>query len=284
MSDDLKHIGVSGERFASKYFKRLEDVIAARSAAIKSIHRGDLGDSREKILVDVLNDHLPLISRAHQGGAILDCLDTITSQIDVVVYSNWMPLLRQSGKPIFLASGCHAAIEVKSRLDAKSLDGFIRASGAIKKLLKFQTNDLTLDGVFPSSNTAHSICTGIFAYNTSLTEDAIFKILKRFKDQENKYFPDFICVNGSFCLKRERVEDASAFYPGKDSQVRTLDERRRQILFGFDRTPFVTMLETILNYTSYIGPLERQLSTYTREWSKLRDNSQFNHSHVRNHM
>src|SRR4051812_13715346 len=169
------------KRFVHSYFTQLEGVLAAKSVAIVSSHRGDRGDSRESILVECLNDHLPLIARAHKGGAILDVRDELSSQVDIVVYSNWAPLMKQTGKSLFLSSGCYAAIEVKSILTTETVREAFAFSRQVKSMLKFLGTPSD-GGLLLMGDTAASICTGIFAYKSVITPEKVTSLIRSFDD------------------------------------------------------------------------------------------------------
>lgn len=254
-------------RFARQYFKSVEPVLSARSESIKTAHKGDRGDSREKILVEALNDHLPMIARAHQGGAVLDYKDRLSPQVDVIIYLSWSPLLKQSGKSIFLASGCYAAIEVKFSLTKENLRDCFKKSNDLKMFRKFILS-LEQHGVYPADLTAESICTGIFAYNSNLKPSKVFEVISEFdkKGFPNSRMPDFICVNGVGCWRRHRVEDIAAFHASRSSRksgkAKSLKERRREVIYSFDNLAFGRMLETILNYVAYVGPVRSHLNLF----------------------
>src|SRR5689334_1731188 len=98
-------MGLDKPRFVAEYFKDIESVLAAHHALTPRQHAGDKGEDRESFLVTVLNNHLPVIARAHRGGTVIDSLENRSKQADIVVYSSWSPLLGQQEKPVFLAEG-----------------------------------------------------------------------------------------------------------------------------------------------------------------------------------
>jgi hypothetical protein len=252
-------------RFAREYFMELDRVLAARSAVVKSRHKGDTGDSRERILIEMLNDHLPIISRAHQGGAILDYRDNLSAQTDIIIYSNWSPLLKQSGKPIFLAPGCYAAIEVKSVVTQEVLIKYFEESRNLQQMRKFVMS-LDEHGVYPPVKSSKKICTGIFGYESRIKTSSVFELFRRMEKAgwENIDMPDFICINGTGCWTRLRSEDTAAFY-STDGKT-TLEQAKQQIKYVVDDMAFGKMLETILGYVSYVGPVRNFLSLYVNHF------------------
>jgi hypothetical protein len=248
-----------------KYFKALEQSLAASAAVPVSIHKGDKGEDRERLLVNVLNDHLPKIATAHRGGAVLDCRDILSGQTDVVVYSNWAPLLQQHGKPIFLADGTFAAIEVKSLLTVQNLKQALQAATNIKNLYKFHMG-LEMHGVFPASHTAHTICTGIFAFKSLVQPEVILKTLfdHHKSGVANHAMIDFVCVNAECCIYRHRTEDIHSFLSvGTDDRTgQTTSKRKKECIYHTSPNSLASMLDVLLNYVSYIGPLHRPLEHY----------------------
>lgn len=261
------------DRFVTAYFRKIEAVLAAKSNAIHSTHKGDRGDSREDILLEVLNDHLPLIVRAHKGGAIIDVKDQLSSQIDIIVYSNWAPLLKQSGKPLFLSSGCHAAIEVKSTLTSDVVREFFATSRRLKSMRKFLFPIDEIE-IFPKSRTANSLCTGLFAFQSSVTPKKVLELIQSFEKEKfpSVAMPDFICINSEGCWQRWRTEDDNVFAWDPRTPESTPEDLRRQAAYSFmDYNTLPIMLETILDYCSYIGPLRESLSMYVHDWSRGTD-------------
>lgn len=260
-----RFVSLTADRFVTKYFKALERSLAARAAVPGSAHRGDQGEDRERLVVNFLNDHLPKIATAHRGGAVLDSRDVLSAQTDVVVYSNWSPLLQQQGKPIFLAEGTFAAIKVKSLLTAQNLKQALQAATHIKNLLKFHMG-LEMHGVFPASQTAHTICTGIFAFNSLVKPDAIRKLLfdHHKSGVANTAMIDFVCVNAAYCIYRHRTEDIHSFFTiGSGGRTRqSTSERKKECIYATSLNPLASTLDVLLDYISYIGPLRKSLLPY----------------------
>ena len=261
---------MSDERILVKYFSDLESVIAAHYALAPSRHASDKGEDREEFLLSVLNNHLPPFARAYRGGVILDVRDRCSSQVDLVVYSSWSPILNQNKKPIFLAQGVFAAIEVKSVLTAAGLREALEASVQIKMLRKFQLP--AESGTISFRKTTSSICTGLFAYTSQIKDpEVIFAALKHFHTSGigNRNMIDFVTVNRKFSLCRDRTEDVDGLY---SPTGKTLDQLRTECRYHLTTNAFGPMLATLLSYVSYIGPFWQGLEAYLYHWSQGTDN------------
>lgn len=247
-------------RWLWDYFDRLERLIAAQYSLSPSRHKSDKGEDREDFLVRVFNNHLPAIARAYRGGVILDNWDNMSSQTDIVVYSVFSPMIHHNKKPVFLAEGAFAAVEVKSVLDTKALISAFEWSTRIKHLEKLSVS--TRGKVIGVADTVPSICTGLFAYTSRISKPAT--IIKRALAYHKQGTPnykmiDFICVNGEFCICRERTESVAAIYSPKGT---TLEEYQRECKFEVSSVSVGRMFSLIAEYISYIGPIPSDLTDY----------------------
>lgn len=92
----------------------------ARVAGVFS-HRSTIGAAREFLVNRILRSILPSTIKVGHGQ-ILDASDSLSPEIDVVVYDARFPLIRVSDtSSVFLAESVVATIEVKSVLDRASL-------------------------------------------------------------------------------------------------------------------------------------------------------------------
>jgi hypothetical protein len=202
----------------------------------------------------VLNNHLPAAVRAYRGGAIIDVNDRLSHQVDLVVYSPWSPVLRQNKKPLFLAEGVYAAIEVKSVLTTDSLVQALRASARLKRLHRIQ---------FRQASIARStFCTGIFAYTSRIRKpERVAEILQAFHQSgaANTTMLDFVAVNGEYCFDRfpSELTEAYAHYKRDGTkEEKSLDEVRRMLQYRCSPHAVATMLSKILEYvapSSHLG-------------------------------
>lgn len=240
-------------RFVTKYFLSLENILANNVRIKSTLNPSDKGENAEELLLDVLNNHLPNAARAYRGGIILDCNDRQSNQVDIAVYSNWSPLLHQNKKPVFLAEGTYAAIEVKSTLTKKSLIAYLHSSAKIKRLRKFLISETA--PLISSSPTSKSICTGIFAYSSRIKKPkTIHKILMDYQKigVKNTEMPDFICINGQFCFQRLRTEDVVAYSEsGLSKENKTLKDFQEECRYVCLSDSLAMMFDMILNYVSY---------------------------------
>ena len=200
-------------RFVTKYFLDLEKLLSTDVRVQSTVNPSDKGENAEELLLGVLNNHLPNAARAYRGGTILDCNDKQSNQVDIAVYSTWSPLLHQNKKPVFLAEGTYAAIEVKSTLTKKSLLAYLQSSTKIKRLRKFLVSEAA--PLISSSAASKSICTGIFAYSSRIKKpETVHRTLMDYQKTgvKNTEMPDFVCINGQFCFQRHRTEDVAAYF------------------------------------------------------------------------
>ena len=203
------------------------------------------------------------MARAYRGGIVLDCNDVTSGQSDVVIYSQWSPILRQQRKPIFLAEGTYAVIEVKSLLTTSNLRDAIVASAHLKSLRTFLLPEES--GIIGFSATANSICTGVFAYRSRIKPERVRDVLidMHASGLENGQMPDFVCVNGQYYFHRFRNEDVSAYAAmGGGAKSKSLDEVRRECRYHCSPSAFGMMFSTILSYVSYLGPIQHWFDSY----------------------
>jgi hypothetical protein len=256
---------VGPKRFVADYLGSIEAVLAAQYAVSRAPHRGDRGEDREEFLVGVLNNLLPQATRAFRGGTILDVGDRKSDQTDIVIYSIWTPLLRHTKKPVFLAEGTYAAVEVKSVLDGSTLTEALRGATKIKKLRKFTRGEIADMGMKGRYHPTFSICSGIFAYTSKLKPKGIHDRLMEYHRSgvPNTEMVDFVCVNQQYCFHRLRTEHSSAAYAEfGPAPARTLEEFQRECRYVCAVVPLGTALSTILNYVSNIRPPMNSFQKY----------------------
>ena len=254
-------------RVLAKYFKDLEQVIAAGYGLAPSRHSVDKGEDREEFLLSVLNNHLPQISRAYRGGMVLDCNDECSGQTDIVIYSQWSPIMHQNRKPLFLAEGTYAAIEVKSVLTSTHLKDALQASARFKRMKKCLFPKES--GIISFSQTSTSVCTGLFAYTSRMKPEKVRDaLLSHYKaGTVNREMIDFVCVNGQYCFRRLRSEDiAMAVSFGPEGEIKKpLGEYQRECRYVYSPHSFGIMFSTILSYISYVGPVQQWFDTYLHD-------------------
>jgi hypothetical protein len=245
----LMQVGVSGEvRVLAKYFTESEQILDSQYALNSSDNSSDKGENREEFLLNFLNNNLPKVAVACRGGMIIDQWDRKSSQTDIVVYSSFAPLLRNNKKPLFLAEGAFAAIEVKSLLTSSILSSVLNWSSRLKCLEKNENNTLRI------ARTSESICTGVFAYASNIDDPT--KIIEMLREHRvataapNTRMIDFICVNKKFCIVRHRTEDVtSSLRNGKDITKAT----KKKAVYHVYTNAVGFMMSRIVDSVSYVG-------------------------------
>lgn len=245
-------ITVGPKRFVAEYLASVEKVVAAQYSVSRAPHRGDRGEDREEFLLGVLNNLLPQATKAFRGGMILDVGDRKSNQTDIVIYSVWAPLLRHTKKPVFLAEGTFAAIEVKSILDGATLTDALHASTKVKQLRKFTRGEISDLGMTDKYHPSFTICTGIFAYSSKLKPEGVHDCLMEYfrSGTPNTEMIDFVCVNQKYCYHRLRTEHSPAAISGP----MTLEEFQRDCRYLCSPLALGTAISTILSYVSNIRP------------------------------
>jgi len=105
-----------------EYFRLIAEELQTqyeRSGTVS--HRPDIGDNREKYLIQFLNNHLPDSLRAIQGGIIIDPHSTMSDQIDIIIKSDMFPKFNANEKTFIIADSVAAVISVKSNLKKDTL-------------------------------------------------------------------------------------------------------------------------------------------------------------------
>lgn len=234
-------------RTVTRYFESLEDVLHSQFLVHTSENSSDKGENREEILVRLLNETLPSIAVAHRGGIILDRWDEKSTQTDIVVYSSFAPLLHHNRKPLFLADGTFAAIEVKSFLDRESLLSAMEWSKKVKSLEKGIRRGMAF------GPTSEKICTGLFAFSSKWkTPKTIFEILHQYRKRKtpNTQMLDFICINRMFCICRALNEYTSDVASPDNISVEKFREKATYMAL---ENALGSMMARILEYLSCFG-------------------------------
>jgi hypothetical protein len=257
---------IGPKRFVTSYLATVESVLASQSAVSQAPHRGDRGEDREEFLVLALNNLLPQAARAFRGGTILDLGDRKSDQTDIVIYSVWSPLLRHTKKPVFLAEGTYAAIEVKSRLDRAALRAALLGSTKIKRLRKFHRGEIRDMGLKAENHPTFQICTGIYAYASMLEPEALHDHLIAYHKSgvANQDMIDFVCVNGQYCFHRLRNEHSVSAYSGIGTGIaaKTLEQFQAKCIYLCSPIALGTALATILEFVSNIRPSQHNFGKY----------------------
>jgi hypothetical protein len=119
-------------------FERAARKLRADFAELANVpHKGEKGAAAEKLVRRFLNAHLPRRFAA-EGGFVIDRADSVSKQMDVVVYDAFnCPVYRaDEDAGIFPSDNVAAVVEVKSRLDADRLQEAVDNIAAAKRLKK----------------------------------------------------------------------------------------------------------------------------------------------------
>jgi hypothetical protein len=247
------------ERVAGQYFKGVERLLASRYGLIGSSHPSDKGESREALLVEVLNNHLPHTARAYRGGQVLFVTDQRSAQTDVVIYSAYAPRLAQHEKPMFLAEGVYVAVEVRSVLNLDMLPAFVRWSHQIKsapRAVRLRDGSV-IEKPAP-------IATGLFAYTTKARsmETLAQRLAKACTAPKilPEDRPDFICINGEMTLfVVSEYEDLNEFQIEPDFVAKRSSAIGRVI--GY-RESFATLIASMAAHVQPDKDIDLSLTRY----------------------
>lgn len=166
----------SAQDILKNWFDQLEKVLTEEARLAGFLGHGTMiGNAREFFVKRVLKTVLP--PAYHIGsGRIIGSNGATSKQIDVIVYDPMFPVLEpEVGQGIYLAEGVVAAIEVKSRLDGKTLIAALDNCYSFTQInhsmvtQQFRKEDRRLVAIGPSTNRFLG-CAYIFSFTSSLTE------------------------------------------------------------------------------------------------------------------
>jgi hypothetical protein len=126
------------ERIISHFQTESETIASLARGKIIYANDSDKGTSREDILLDFIDRHLPNRFKIIKGGLIFDSRGNESNQIDLII-TNDLTLQfsefagHRFGKSFNCLEGCIAVISVKSRLDK---------DGIIDSLKKYKFNPI----------------------------------------------------------------------------------------------------------------------------------------------
>jgi len=192
-------------KFLSDYFKNQANIVDCkyRASGITIKQPTDIGENREYILLEFLNDHLPYRSKASRGGKIIDKDNAEGSnQIDLIIYADNVPTFRSLEKTLYMVEGVYVAIEVKTELTRQDIQGTEKKKSIIENCLSVKNltknwgaGSLRVDSGEPSPKVLY----GVFAYESSLSPtDLIREINNKYQNKsitDSRFKIDFICIN-----------------------------------------------------------------------------------------
>jgi hypothetical protein len=167
-------------------------------------HSGDVGDSREKAVIDYLKKVM-----AHkygfQSGEVFDEEDNTSGQVDIIIYDNLFSTVFTDGTDKILApvESTYGVVSVKSKMGTKELDHAIEGILKYDSLRRPKSKEgmcyIMPDFAFASSNSIRFPTTSqqnincIFAFDTTVAEATI---IQRIKESN---LVDLLVVPGKFC-------------------------------------------------------------------------------------
>ncbi|EMY6776870.1 TPA: DUF6602 domain-containing protein [Vibrio alginolyticus] len=107
----------------NNWAKAIEALLKSSFSVSSSIanHSAILGDARESFIRSILKSFLPS-NLVIGSGQIIDSEQSLSKQIDIIIYRDDFPILRTLGtNDVYLVEGVLATIEVKSRLNKETL-------------------------------------------------------------------------------------------------------------------------------------------------------------------
>lgn len=128
-------------RKLNDYFQNVADVLDKKKKISEVFpNTSDSGQTREGILRQFLEDHVPHRCKVLQGGFVFDSNDNESSQIDVIIHNDlslqFNTLRELSQKSFVTIEGCYAVISVKTNLDKQQLENSLEGFSTIPKTPK----------------------------------------------------------------------------------------------------------------------------------------------------
>ena len=170
----------------SKYSDTITELSKLLVAQYEGIfeHRGNKGDSREKILIEYLERVFPY-QYGFSKGEVFDCNGDNTGEVDVIIYDRLRSVIFRDSSEKILApvESTYGIIEVKSNLTTGELDKSIEKLKKYNALMRREAQDnevqfspdITFKGLgginlSKSSNQRINI---IFAYQTDIAQKTL---------------------------------------------------------------------------------------------------------------
>lgn len=166
-------------------------------------HWGEDGRFKEIILTDILKKHLP--ENVSIGTGFVVDNDNITSQIDIIIYDNTLPVMfKNNDFVIVTAESVVAIIEVKSKLTTDKAKEAIRKADNNAKIICKNLNRRLMArctiGRNPIRSYNKNIFNGIFAFECEseavFDNEGVKNLLKQSKGRVN-----YICFDKDYFLK-----------------------------------------------------------------------------------
>jgi len=230
-------------------------------------HCGNIGDTREKAVIDYLRRVMPQ-RYGFKSGEVFDEADTTSGQIDVIVFDNLFSAVFTDGTDKVLApvESTYGVISVKSQMGTKELDNAIEGVKQYDSLRRPQPQKgvahLLPDFALFSSDTIQFNGTGqknincIFAFDTTVAQSTIIERMKKADCL------DLLVVPGKFCaVGRQRPEMTLSLGDRKMSYFIVDSEKAVSL--------FVILLQVYLSGNHLIGRDVTNLAKWIVQTGKL---------------
>ena len=192
-------------RILNKYFQSVADVLDGKKKISEVFpNTTDSGQTREGILRQFLEDHLPHRCKVVQGGFIFDSDDHESTQMDLIIHNDlalqFNTLRELSQKSFVTIEGCYAVISVKTSLDKKQLEDSLKGFSTIPK-----TPNLNTAPTLKLPKLSESIPLRIIFAFSGISSSVIKSHLENYyKDNPTPFNeqPRLIIVNNQYCIIR----------------------------------------------------------------------------------
>lgn len=238
------------------YFNSIADKIAAMSQlAGATAHNPDIGQNREVLLRDVLNNHLPQRMQAVLGGNVLGFDGSISKQIDIIVRADNTPRFEENQKTFTIAESLVAAISVKSTLNKAelfdSLDNLASVPQLSKDILQFNILKPDAADDFIKKHPTNYI----YAFDGIKLETLMAHLMEYAEsrpDIPGNRVPHYIVVHGKYALKY--TQKAAETYDGTKIPEQSLYPML--IPHEMRGHPLCSIISYIYTYTSFMPYLD----------------------------
>lgn len=253
--------------YTSTLQKLAENLMTTYKNTIFS-HAGDIGDTREEEVLNYLKKVMPR-KYGFQSGEVFDKDDSVSGQIDVIIYDNLFSTIFSDGTDKILApiESTYGVISVKSKMGTKELDNAITGIQKYDSLTRtlpkenalYLMPDVPLAGgkaiTFSPHHQQNINC--IFAFETTV---AIETILKKVKESN---CVDLLIIPGEMCvIGRSRGEFGFARSDGS-----TLENSA--VVNGNAVSFFILMLQMYLSRNHLVARDIESLALWLIQQSKI---------------
>ncbi|SRR6266478_3561772 len=214
-------------------------------------HSGDVGDSREKAVIDYLQKVMAHKYGFH-SGEVFDEEDNTSGQVDIIIYDNLFSTVFTDGTDKILApvESTYGVISVKSKMGIKELDHAIEGILKYDSLTRPKSKEgmcyIMPDFAFASSSSiqfgtsTQKNVNCIFAFDTTIAEATLIQKVKE------SNLVDLLIIPGKFCAVG-RLRPEVRIQIGDKKMCDYMLRSEKSIAF------FVVMLQMYLGGNRLIG-------------------------------